>query len=863
MKFVDNYTQLRLGGISQESMRKLYYPDFSNSMNRIIYTKSELLRNREQISDALHIAIGEIGQDKRKAVISFRRELYKLNISKAVSILDELDNNTRQTVNKHAPKIIDLAYAFAQGYKVISENFEKAMQWEREAISKFLNNQEFMTGLTISAPSLVPAIKRLSEHISTRSVDKEDRKAERSLHSYILRAGNKTSPFSTLSPISIVSRSNNNPVSPKRASRPSIYPIARVFNQLLSDPSKLGHLKVRISSSVREVDNEMIINRTTWEFKDNSSRTDFAKCTESTVHVKQSALTNTVASLIEPGSSTTLGKLAGQISEGADIELTTSYDILGDLIRLGFLEIPILSLHPYDAKQLNKIASNVRVFDEYLATLIEEYFERSKRLVNLKTSTERITDIRALHDTVARMYRAAGIVGQLPRSVVYEDVIVDVSLPSVYFDQEVSDETIQTLFTLLDFLDDSNVKHALMVGYFNSQNTSSMGVDEFIQGFIEELFGSFESYDLASVKDENLATDPWLRWGDAWTWVAARRQLTNDLKAHAVHEKVQAGMATINDIIPIDATETLRNACGLVQLFKPTFRHTNLLVQRGENAQWIVNDAFGGIGFPVSRFTHLLDEETTMYTQDVENHAQKYGILLAELSGGALFSNLNLHEPLFHRRLVLPGEPIRDTAQQTIVLDDLEVRFNENESRLAIYRGSEQIHPIYSGYLVPAATPQRNQLLSLFTPSGQMSRKLTEVVFDKPAPGHVVLFPRIYLDNLVIARARVILPAIDTPNQNPLTASGYIEWIEFWTDRGLPMSSFIRIHDESSSSNKPYFFDILQVLSCSNLYNNIRKAVGEAFVEITEVLPENPSVRHKGTAVVSEQMIGISWTEDA
>lgn len=77
------------------------------------------------------------------------------------------------------------------------------------------------------------------------------------------------------------------------------------------------------------------------------------------------------------------------------------------------------------------------------------------------------------------------------------------------------------------------------------------------------------------------------------------------------------------------------------------------------------------------------------------------------------------------------------------------------------------------------------------------------------------------------------------------------------------MSSFIRIHDESSSSNKPYFFDILQVLSCSNLYNNIRKAVGEAFVEITEVLPENPSVRHKGTAAVSEQMIGISWTEDA
>lgn len=144
-----------------------------------------------------------------------------------------------------------------------------------------------------------------------------------------------------------------------------------------------------------------------------------------------------------------------------------------------------------------------------------------------------------------------------------------------------------------------------------------------------------------------------------------------------------------------------------------------------------------------------------------------------------------------------------------------------------------------------------------------MSRKLPEIVTDTPAPGHVILIPQIRLDNLVIARARAIVPAVDVPKHSPLTASGYEEWVRFWTDRGLPMSGFIRIRDESTSSNKPYFFDIRQILSCSNLHNDVRKAEGKAFIEISEVLPKNPSVEYEGEAVVSEQMVGINWMEDA
>ncbi|MDO5049893.1 MAG: lantibiotic dehydratase [Actinomycetaceae bacterium] len=859
MKAIDNYTQLRLGGISQGRLQDLYHPSFANGIAKVVTAKAELSRGRDQISDALHTAIGELEQERRKSAISLRRELYKLNVSKAAAILNNIDAETRQTIDTHAPRTIDLTETIAAGTASMNEMFEDAVQWEREAISKFLNAPEFMSGLAISSPALVPAVQRLGKHVQAGAVDKDDKKAERSLHSYILRAGAKTSPFSTLGPISIVSRSGDT-AGAKRVSRPSVYPIARVFNQLLTEPSKLGNLHVQISKSTREVDGEMTVERASWEFKDNNSRTDFAKCAEDTVRIQQKALTDAVGSLL--GSETMkLGELATHISEGARIEVERSYEILGDLIRLGFLEIPALSFHPHDAKQLQTVAQEVRAVDEELAGAIGEYVERAERFVALNDAAQRGVEIKALQDLVSRMYELAGVSAKLPRSVAYEDVLVDANVSGASFEEEVHDDTIQKLFTLLDLLDDSNVKHALMIGYFKSRDVESIDADEFIRGFTEELFDSFESYDLASVADEDLATDPWLRWGDAWTWVFARRQLTGALTAHLINEKVGAGMKTLADLEPIDASESIADAVSAVQLFKPAFRHSNLLVQNCGDSSWVVNDAFGGIGFQISRFTHLLNENAYTYTKDIAERARNCGIKLAELSGGALFSNLNLHEPLLPEQIVLPGEPVRDSELPTISLDDLSVKLSESENRVAVYHGEVQVHPVYSGYLVPAATPQRNQILSLFTPSGQMSRKLTEIVTAKPKPGHVALIPQIRIDNLVVARARVIVPATDCPKHSPLTVAGYEEWVRFWTDRGLPMAGFVRIRDESTASNKPYFFDIRQILSCSNLHNDIRKAEGQAFLEISEVLPEQPSIEYEGEGVVSEQMVGISWME--
>ncbi|EPD29427.1 lantibiotic dehydratase [Gleimia europaea] len=861
MKAVDNYTQLRLGGVPQECVQDLYCPPFASGVADVAIAKAKLSRGRDQISDALHAAIGELEQDKRKPAIALRRELYKLNVAKAVAIWREIDADTRQTIDAHAPNTAEIAQSFAAGLATISEEFEDAMQWEREAITAFRSDQELMSGLAISAPALIPALERLGAHVEAGAVDKEDKKAERSMHSYILRAATKTSPFSTLGPISIVSREGT-PSGKNRASRPSIYPIARVFNQLLSEPARLGSLEVRISNDARDADGEITVDRAAWEFKDNNTRTDFAKCTENTVRIKQRALTDAVVGLIGSGK-TTLGSLAQRISDGASIKLETSYELLGDLIRLGFLEVPALSFHPYDAARLHEVAGSVRVLDEELADLISEYIERAERFVHLDSPAQRSAEIETLRDIISRMYELAGVTGKLPRSVVYEDVMVDADLPGVRFEDEIQDETIRKLFALLDLLDDSNVKHALMVGYFKSREVDAMEADAFIQGFIDELFDSFESYDLGAVADEDLEEDPWLRWGDAWTWVAARRLLTEELKTFMTCEPVTAGMTTLGDLTPIDASEALAKAVSVVNLFKPAFRHSNILVQRCDSGQWVINDAFGGIGFQISRFTHLLDLQAPAYTQDTGACANKCGVKLAELSGGALFSNLNLHEPLLHSRIALPGEPVRSSSQETITLDELTVRYSERERRLAIFQGDVEVHPVYSGYLVPAATPQRNQILSLFTPSGQMSRKLPEIVTDTPAPGHVTLIPQIRLDNLVIARARAIVPAVDVPKHSPLTASGYEEWVRFWTDRGLPMSGFIRIRDESTSSNKPYFFDIRQILSCSNLHNDVRKAEGKAFIEISEVLPKNPNVEYEGEAVVSEQMVGINWMEDA
>lgn len=857
MSVLDPYCQVRIGGLDYSHASELLDPTLADHVSQVREAYARLQAHAEDISDLLYPLIGGAEASTKTGLINVRRHLYNGKYAQAWERLEELDETSRESGRDALGSFATDLQTFITGLDYVRKHFDDALAAEREKLVAHVANPLFMAGIAVSSPSLVPALLRLTSHVNKGKVDKKDRKAERSLQSYVLRAATKTSPFSTLGPIAIgYTRQAEVEQSHRSVSLPSLYPVVRALHALAEDPKNLAGFEVRVSDYVRGTDGVVSVDRTQWDFKDASTRTDYAKPTESNVIINQRPLVDAVYQILG-GALMTFGELNDELSRQSGIPTETTLELLADLMRLGYLHVPALSIHPHDAPRIDGVVDEVRQAHPELGCLIAQFVERSRSFSRLEDPRMRQREIGDIQELVASIYSLAGVDGDIPRSVLYEDVVAGGFTGSELAQLELSDSEVSEIFLLLDLLDDSHVKSALMEGYFDSRQRLEISATDFIDGFIDELFDSFEAYDLGGIADDDLPDDPWLRWGEAWRWVLARRRFVDHLSRYVATHPRGSHAANLRDVGAVDISEALAQAAAILQRPQHAFRHANILIQfDGEAGSVILNDAFGGIGFQISRFTHLLDEPAHEYLADVERLAKSKGVRLVELSGGALFSNLNLHEPLFSTSLVLPGEPVSSRDVPAIRLEDLVV--TKRNGVLVLTDGCEDIHPVYAGYLVPAATPRRSQVVSLFAPSAQISRKLTSLVTTTPGIETIAVIPRLTLGRIVVARARAIMATDALPTDSPLEAGGYLAWLRFWADNGLPERCFVKIIDEAVQAEKPSYFDIRSVISCSTLLNDVKNAEGKAYVEVAEVLPASPTATHDGRSVVNEYMLGIS-----
>ena len=866
MRTFDPFCQVRFGGLPYASAN-MPAPGISEAVDELIQAESELFAHRDSISDALHEVIGGIGGGQRRHLIELRRQLFNAHYEAALATLSNLAEPVRVKVEGLLGGAARALRSYSDNAARIAGTYSENLAIERSILAGFARDAQFMAGLAVSAPSLIPAINRFASNVTSGRVDKKDRKTERSLQSYVLRASTKTSPFSRLGPLALAPRDESVPPVAHRTSgsRFSVYPVARSLNSLAMNPERLGNLRVRVSPFIHDEDGTLSVDRTRWTFKDIDSRDDYASSVESRVTISQRPLTDAVCEILDGGEETFCG-LTDRLVRSSGLAQEEVVDLLGGLMRLGYLEIADLTLHPHQDCHLSEMVS---ALDDggtgsRLAALVRTYEERAESFAEVSDPRERLRRLDALRLLMERMYAEAGVNGVLPRSVVYEDVLVpaaevEYSDPS----RQLRDRDLTAVVRLLDLLDDANVKHALMRGYFENQHRMCIPAAEFIDGFIADLYESFEGYDLGRISDDALAEDPWLRWGGAWQWVRARRDFVARLQGRCTTAPLGTRAAAHLTEWDAAVAEDLESAVTGLAKESPAFRHVNILVQRVPGGDDVVlNDAFGGIGFQISRFTHLLHTDTAVFTAEIEAIAHARGVRLAELSGGAVFTNLNLHDPLLSTQLSLPGEPTGSRSAASIDLADLSVEYSAAQGRLVLSDGQEWIHPVYSGYLVPAATPRRSQVVSLFGPSATISHKLTELVSPRPERGSMAMCPRMRLGNVVISRARLIIHCADFPAANPLTAPGYTEWVKFWSSNALPERCFVRVLKESEGQTKPNYFDVRLVVSCSTLHNLLRDPGAESYVEIAEPLPAGATGAAFGADVISELMVGISLTED-
>src|SRR5690606_22068539 len=145
-------------------------------------------------------------------------------------------------------------------------------------------------------------------------------------------------------------------------------------------------------------------------------------------------------------------------------------------------------------------------------------------------------------------------------------------------------------------------------------------------------------------------------------------------------------------------------------------------------------------------FSDVLREEIAARRPD--------GAVFAEITGGPVSSNLNLHGRLTGHQIVCPGETGSVPEEDRIHLDDLYVEHDERAGRLVLrsHRLGREVVPVYLGYLVPLALPEIPRTLLLLSPSTMAPVDVWAGVPEGEPVDGVTRRPRVRHGHVVVSR---------------------------------------------------------------------------------------------------------------
>ncbi len=285
---------------------------------------------------------------------------------------------------------------------------------------------------------------------------------------------------------------------------------------------------------------------------------------------------------------------------------------------------------------------------------------------------------------------------------------------------------------------------------------------------------------------------------------------------------------------------------ALPRAFQPQ-SHFLQWVRRADDPLLVLNNAYGGLGYPFTRFTHCLrDEDGGEVAEALRAHLRANrpeGAVFAEVTAGAATTNLNLHDRLTDYEIVCPGETGTAEPDARLDLDDLYVVHDETDDRLVLRsrRLDREVVPLYLGYLVSVALPEIPRTLLLLSPAFQAQLDPWRGVPEGPAVDGVTTRPRLRYGALVLQRRSWTAAAGSLPRREAGgdEAEWYLAWLRLRARHGLPAQVFARIRQDAAAGapdrDKPQYVDFDSPLSLLALDAALAERPGRVVFE--EMLP--------------------------
>ncbi|MFJ3876105.1 lantibiotic dehydratase [Streptomyces sp. NPDC090077] len=872
---------LRVAGLPLAAADALRCGDTGRWAADVLAAEEALRADAQWLSEVLHRAVGATDPEPGGPGAAHRRELLRLrrqihngrlpaDAGAARGAVAGLGREAGDRLELWLERTRELEKLLAEGEPLLAADLGRG----RAALRGLLGDDRLRHGLLLASPVLEGQLDAYAQATAGGGEPGgRARKAERSVLSYLYRTACKTSPFSTFTGVATGRFTPEAGADGIRVEdtwsshvRLNVVVLARLAELVLADPVRRRDLPLRPAPGWgREEDRIRYVRRSVTAGDDTAAVT-FDAVKDRLFFLRRSGTLDRLLALFAEraegaadgdGHGLRHQELADWLAaeHGAAPEECEAY--IGALLQLGMVRVPCLDteVHGGDpVRSFQRALSGLeRPWADELAALLEE----PARLLERYPLAGRAERRALLSDLRAALRRAQEELGApadapLPQTLVYEDTSAGRDLPAAlpaWAEPGAGGGALRSVERILPAFDLTVAQRITFEGFFTARYGRGGRCEDLlglVHDFHEDFFDQYLSFTARrtpyDARGEYVPEENWLGLPGIRALDAARRAFTGRMREHwAAYEERGAGGGELR-LSDADVEAVAAELEPVVPGFAPRCHHLQLARDPETGAELtVLNRSYGGLSFPFSRFTHLYPEPAGL---DGELRATAAavtppGAVFAEVTGGAVTTNLNLHGRLVEYEIVCPGESGTLPEDRLLRLDDLYAEHVPETGRVVLRsrRLGLEVIPVYLGYLVPLALPAVPRTLLLLSPSSMSPLDVWAGVPEGAALSGVTARPRVVHGDLVLSRRSWTTTAGELPAHGAREAGHFLEWQRWRRAHGLPERVFATVSaGPSALGAKPQYVDFSSLLSLAAFEPLLRE--GGHRVVFREMLPD-------------------------
>ncbi|MFD7229771.1 lantibiotic dehydratase [Streptomyces sp. NPDC059881] len=859
---------LRVAALPVEAVRALRCPDSRRWAQEVLDEDERLRAAGEHIGDLLHALIGRNDDEaSRRTLLSLRREVFNNRLpgdaDTALTRVAALDTAAAEALDRWLTDRRALVALRERGAALLAAETARS----RAALGRLAGEERLRKGLLLASPTLEAQLDTYVRDVTGRpehAPSKKQRKIERSLLSYVYRTACKTSPFSTFTGV-VPGRFAQPDGGTERAAgglevrideswtshtRLNVTALDRLAEAVVADPGRRADLPVALAPGWGRDDDRVRYVRRWVTAGDDDTAVTFDAVKDRLFFLRRSGTLERLIALFEERGSLRYGELCDWLAADRGAPTGEAEQYLRALLDLGMVQVPALRTGVHDVDPLRAFQSSLRTTGSAWGGELADRLDGPLACVDGFPEADpagRRMLLTRLRDELHAVQEDLGAErGRVPRTMLYEDAAAgrDCTLDLDVWTRSAA-RPLAAVERILPAFDLTLPQRITFKGFFVARYGAGGRCDDLLRlvhDFHEDFFDQYISFTARrttfDTAGEYVPEENWLGLPQLKALDAARQTFVTGMR-----ERWRTGHDGEELVLDDDfLTEVARELAPVSEPFAPMSHHVQLAAGPGGDPLVVLNRSYGGVSFPFSRFAHCFDGLEERLLRRSAGLAPE-GAVLAEVTGGPVTSNLNLHGRLTEYEIVCPGETATLDAEFSLQLDDLYLVHDEEADRIMLRseRLGRQVIPVYLGYLVPLALPELARTLLLMSPTSMAPVNVWGGVPECEPTHGVTRRPRVRHAGVVLSRRSWSAPASALPLHRPGVSQEdwFVGWHAFRRAHRLPDRVFATVSDSGArgaTGAKPQYLDFDSPLSLT-AFEGLLKS-DEARVVFREMLPD-------------------------